>query len=100
MFTQEFATLEKLKLIDNEVDLIKAIRGCTEYDQIDNLYKENLDKFIKEMCICKNYIVDISNNGKSLGSTLGEQSLAYYRYITEFEKDKCIFLIDQPEDHM
>lgn len=100
MFTQEFATLEKLKLIDNEVDLIKAIRGCTEYDQIDNLYKENLDKFIKEMCICKNYIVDISNNGKSLGSTLGEQSLAYYRYITEFEKDKCIFLIDQPEDHI
>lgn len=35
-----------------------------------------------------------------MGSTLGEQSLAYFKYITELEKEKCIFLVDQPEDHI
>ena len=52
------------------------------------------------MCECKNYIVDVSNDERTLGSTLGEQSLAYFKYITEYETDKCIFLIDQPEDHI
>jgi predicted ATP-dependent endonuclease of OLD family len=35
-----------------------------------------------------------------LGNTLGELSLAYFKYMTEHENDKCIFLIDQPEDHI
>ena len=80
--------------------LIDAIRGCTSYDQLDDTYETNLKKFISQSCECKNFMVDISNDVKTIGSTLGEQSLAYFKYITEYETEKCIFLIDQPEDHI
>lgn len=100
MFNQNYADVEKLKTIKDMETLISAITGCTSYDQIETNYSNNLNKFLSKMCECKNYIVDISNEEKSLGSTLGEQSLAYFKYITEFEKEKCIFLVDQPEDHI
>lgn len=100
MFNQNYADIEKLKTIKDEETLISAITGCTSYDQLENNYSNNLNKFLDKMCECKNYIVDMSNEEKSLGSTLGEQSLAYFKYITEFEKEKCIFLVDQPEDHI
>lgn len=100
MFNQNYADIEKLKTIKDAENLIAAITGCTSYDQLETNYNKNLNKFLDKMCECKNYIVDISNEEKSLGSTLGEQSLAYFKYITEFEKEKCIFLVDQPEDHI
>lgn len=100
MFNQNYSDIEKLKSIKDMETLIKAITGCTSYDQIEYNYINNLNKFLDKMCECKTYIVDMSNEEKSLGSTLGEQSLAYFKYITEFEKEKCIFLIDQPEDHI
>ena len=100
MFNQNYADIEKLKTIKDAETLIEAITGCTSYDQLEINYNNNLNKFLNKMCECKNYIVDISNEEKSLGSTLGEQSLAYFKYITEFEKEKCIFLVDQPEDHI
>lgn len=100
MFNQNYANIEKLQEIDREEILVDAIRNCTEYDKVDSVYNTNLDKFIKQMCECKNYIIDISNEERQLGSTLGEQSLAYFKYITEYETDKTIFLIDQPEDHI
>ena len=49
------------------------------------------------MKIC---VVDISQGSTELGNTLGELSLAYFRYTTENETEKTIFLIDQPEDHI
>lgn len=100
MFNQNYADVEKIKTIKDMETLVSAITGCTSYDQIETNYSSNLNKFLSKMCECKNYIVDISNEEKSLGSTLGEQSLAYFKYITEFEKEKCIFLVDQPEDHI
>lgn len=100
MFNQNYADIEKLKTIKDAETLIAAITGCTSYDQIETNYNNNLNKFLGKMCECKNYIVDMANEEKSLGSTLGEQSLAYFKYITEFEKEKCIFLVDQPEDHI
>lgn len=100
MFNQDYAKIEKLKKINNLDELIKAVTGCTSYDQLEDHYSKNLKIFLKEMCNYKNYIVDISNPHETLGSTLGEQSLAYFKYITEFENEKCIFLVDQPEDHI
>ena len=52
------------------------------------------------MCNCKNYIVDTSEGEDSLGNTLGEMSLAYFKYLVEQETNRCVFLIDQPEDHI
>ena len=100
MFNQNYADIEKLKTIKNAETLVAAITSCTLYDQLETNYSNNLNKFLGKMCECKNYIVDMANEGKSLGSTLGEQSLAYFKYITENEKEKCIFLVDQPEDHI
>lgn len=100
MFNQNYADIDKLKTIKDTETLITAITGCTSFDHIETSYSNNLNKFLDKMCECKNYIVDISNEEKSLGSTLGEQSLAYFKYITEYEKEKCIFLVDQPEDHI
>lgn len=100
MFNQSYLSIEKLKSIKDWPDFVSAIRGCTSYEKIDEKYQENLDKFLNQMCECKNYIVDISNGEMQLGSTLGEQSLAYFKYLSEFETSKYIFLIDQPEDHI
>lgn len=100
MFNQSYLDIEKLKSIEDWNSLVDAIRGCTSYEKIDEIYWENLKKFLDQMCECKNYIVDISNGETQLGSTLGEQSLAYFKYISEFETNKSIFLIDQPEDHI
>lgn len=100
MFNQNYADIEKLKTIKDAETLVAAITSCTLYDQLETNYSNNLNKFLGKMCECKNYIVDMANEGKSLGSTLGEQSLAYFKYITEYEKEKCIFLVDQPEDHI
>lgn len=100
MFNQNYADIEKLKTIKSAETLVAAITSCTLYDQLETNYSNNLNKFLGKMCECKNYIVDMANEGKSLGSTLGEQSLAYFKYITENEKEKCIFLVDQPEDHI
>ena len=100
MFNQKYASIDKLQNIKKSEMLVDAIRGCTSFDQIEAVYKSNLDKFLIQMCECKNYIIDVSNGEKTLGSTLGEQSLAYFKYITEYETDKSIFLVDQPEDHI
>lgn len=100
LFNQKYSNIEELKTIKDSETLVNAIRGCTSFDDIDTIYKSNFKKFIDKMCECKNYIVDISNGEKALGSTLGEQSLAYFKYITAYETKKCIFLIDQPEDHI
>lgn len=100
MFNQKYANVNELKKINKMEMLIDAIKGCTSYDQLDDTYENNLQKFISQLCECKNFMVDISNDVKTIGSTLGEQSLAYFKYITEYETEKCIFLIDQPEDHI
>ena len=104
VFNKGYNSIEKLKVIYREEDLIKAISGCTSFEMIDSIYKKNLNDFLKEKYKCNNYIVDLSNGNKSLGSTLGEQSLAYFKYITcnndEKLSNKSIIFIDQPEDHI
>lgn len=100
MFNQRYLDIENLKSIEDWNSLEDAIRGCTSCEKINEKYQENLRKFLDQMCECKNYIVDISNGEMQLGNTLGEQSLAYFKYISEFESNKSIFLIDQPEDHI
>ena len=100
MFVKEYANLQRLKDIDTVEDLMNAIKGCTDSDGIDGKYHANLTSFLDQMCSCRNYIVDTSDGEESLGNTLGEMSLAYFKYIVEQETDRCVFLIDQPEDHI
>ena len=100
MFVRDYANLEVLKRIDTVEELVNAIKGCTDPENIDSKYQANLTAFLEQMYRCKNYIVDTSEGEDSLGNTLGEMSLAYFKYIVEQETDRCVFLIDQPEDHI
>lgn len=103
-FNKEYNSIEKLKKIDKDEYLTSAVSGCTSLEKRDSIYEKNLNDFLKEKYKCNNYIVDISNGNKSLGSTLGEQSLAYFKYMTfnndENLSNKSIIFIDQPEDHI
>lgn len=100
MFVKDYANLESLKQIDTIEKLINAIKGCTDSENIDVKYQANLAAFLDQMCNCKNYIVDTSYGEDSLGNTLGEMSLAYFKYMVKQENDRSVFLIDQPEDHI
>lgn len=100
MFTRGYANINMLRQIESMEDLVCAIKGCTDPNQIDTIFQKNLSSFLDEMCQCKNYIVDTTQGGEELGNTLGELSLAYFKYVAEHENDKSIFLIDQPEDHI
>ena len=92
MFNRKYANIDSLKNIKNNDTLIEAIRSCTKKEDIDSNYNTNLRKFISDKCKCRNYIVDESNGQTTLGNTLGEQSLAYLKYITECQVEKIYFL--------
>ena len=100
MFTSEYKSLEALQAIESYEALKNAVYRCTSIDQIDRQFEHNLNSFLEEMCKTTDYIVDTSQRNEALGNTLGELSLAYFKYMTEHETEKCIFLIDQPEDHI
>lgn len=100
MFNKEYATIDGIKKIDTLDKLVNAVKGVTETELIELKYQNNLTAFLDQMCSCKNFIVDKVEGDESLGNTLGEMSLAYFRYISEQEAGKCVFLIDQPEDHI
>lgn len=100
MFTRGYTNLDALRRIETIEDLVDAIKNCTDPNQIDTVFQKNLSSFMDEMCQCKNYIVDTSQGDEELGNTLGELSLAYFKYMTEHETERSIFLIDQPEDHI
>lgn len=100
MFVKEYASIDTLKRIRTTEELVSAVKGCTVKDSVEEKYKSNLNGFIDQMCECRNYIVDTSVGDESLGNTLGEMSLAYFKYMVEQKSDCCVFLIDQPEDHI
>lgn len=100
MFTKAYASIDALKVIETTDELVSAVKGCTDSNQVDTVFQRNLTAFLEELCECKNYIVDTTQDNEELGNTLGELSLAYFKYMTEHEVERCIFLIDQPEDHI
>ncbi len=97
MFTKDYRNTESISNISSKDEFKKAIRNCTSIDGIKENYDKNYTLFIDEMTKCRHYIVDGTKN--NLGNTLGEMSLAYFKYIV-FNDDRTIYLIDQPEDHI
>lgn len=100
MFTNPYTTIDALKKIDTYEELVKAVQRCTDLSQLNETFQRNLTKFLDEMCQETKYIIDISQGNETLGNTLGELSLAYFKYMTEHENKRCVFIIDQPEDHI
>lgn len=100
MFTKNYTSIDQLKKIDTYDELVKAVRNCSDVSLIRSQYKKNLDIFLSEMCICKRYIADTVSGNMKIGSTLGELSLVYLKYITLDTNSQSIIIIDQPEDHI
>lgn len=98
MFNKEYSSVEKLQTITSLEQFRDAVRMCTDTTNIREIYYKNLDTFISEQEKCAKYIVD--NSEGTLGSTLGELSLAYFKYIALHDNESNVLLIDQPEDHI
>lgn len=98
MMTTDYSSIDSLNNIITEQHLIKAIRNCSDKDKILKCWRENFHKFKEEACDSMCYISDMDNH--SIGNTLGEMSLSYYKYHTQDTKEWDILSIDQPEDNI
>ena len=87
-------------LVDSFSALRSAIKGCGENEQnLKSCYDARVNSFIETKKAVGRSIV-IQDNNEKVGQTLGEESLAYYKYITREKSDYSVLLIDQPEDNI
>lgn len=100
VFNKNYQTKSKLLEIDTTDKFVEAITGCSNSENIDEQLKKNVEKFLNNYT--KKSIQEIKEIGESeeIGSTLGELSLAYLKYITSERDDWNILMIDQPEDNI
>lgn len=97
LFNKDYRSREVLAKISTNNEFMNAIRQCTNIDAISEVYNKNYAAFEEDMISCKRYIVD--GNKTNLGNTLGEMSLAYFKFTMQND-NRDIYLIDQPEDHI
>lgn len=97
MFNKNYRNEKALRKISTYNEFKNAIRQCTNTEEISVDYNKNYSSFEEEMIACKRYIVDGTKT--NLGNTLGEMSLAYYKFTMQ-KDSRDIYLIDQPEDHI
>lgn len=76
-----------------------AVRGCGPTGDPYAAYERNVKSFIDKMAATTKTIM-IQGNRQKIGQTLGEESLAYYKYITRDDSPYQVLLIDQPEDNI
>ena len=99
MFTKNYRDITKLKLIQTKTELVKALNGCSDADKINSIWTDNFDKFCKWAKEEIKYIKEESSDD-SIGNTLGEMSLVYYKFQTSVENKCDVLMIDQPEDNI
>ena len=99
MFKKEYTIGTKIEKIDTLDTFVDAVRNCTEAEDLERIWKNNLESFLKDACRTKEHIIDDAEEHQ-LGNTLGEMSLAYYKYFTQNSTEWNVFIIDQPEDHI
>lgn len=76
-----------------------AVSNCGPLGNYEEKYNENVNKFINSLIEENHSIVEIGSSSET-GGTLGEQALAYYKFITNTDAKDKIILIDQPEDNI
>lgn len=97
MFTKKYQNLENICNISTKEDFKNAILGCSDINKINEIWNSNFEKFLVWAKKQKSYIKEETSND-SVGSTLGELSLAYYKFQTYDSKEWDVLMIDQPED--
>ena len=98
VFVKAYDSEEKILKIKSNEELLLALNGITAGDPYGH-YKIKVDEFYKVAVLTQKSIMDEKDNDK-VGSTLGELSLMYYKYITYNDNKIDIFVIDQPEDNI
>ena len=73
--------------------------GCNSIEDIDKKHDANYLKFIEWAKKEKTYIKEETSDD-SIGNTLGEMSLVYYKFKTSSENSFDVLMIDQPEDNI
>lgn len=99
MFTKKYQNLENICNISTKEDFKNAILGCSDINKINEIWNSNFEKFLVWAKKQKSYIKEETSND-SVGSTLGELSLAYYKFQTHDSKEWDVLMIDQPEDNI
>lgn len=99
MFTKKYQNLENICNISTKEDFKNAILGCSDINKINEIWNSNFEKFLVWAKKKKSYIKEETSND-SVGSTLGELSLAYYKFQTYDSKEWDVLMIDQPEDNI
>ena len=99
MFVKDYQNLDKIKKIKTKNEWIAAILNCTREEEADKKWDTNYSNFIELAKQSKSYIKEESTDD-SIGNTLGEMSLVYYKFQTKEENDWDVLMIDQPEDNI
>lgn len=99
MFVQNYRDINKLKKIISNNEFQEAINGCSTIEKIKDIWESNFNKFISWCKESKSYIKEETTDD-SIGNTLGELSLVYYKFQTSEQDDWDVLMIDQPEDNI
>ena len=99
MFTKNYKSLSSLYSITTKNEFQFALFGCKEVEKINEIWNINFDKFLKWAKNQKSFIKEETTDD-SIGNTLGEMSLVYYRFQTNEDNDWDVLMIDQPEDNI
>lgn len=99
VFNSNYKNENALLSIKNVDTLRMAISNCGPLGNYEDKFNENVDKFINSLIEANHSIVEIGSSSET-GGTLGEQALAYYKFITDTDAKDKIILIDQPEDNI
>ncbi len=98
MFNKSYKNYESICNIKSFEEINSAIPGKVDNDWHDE-WDSLVNKFIEQQEKTEETIRD-SNMKKGIGNTLGERSLAYYKYQTSNADSDIVFIIDQPEDNI
>jgi energy-coupling factor transporter ATP-binding protein EcfA2 len=98
LFNKDFNTLLKVKSIQTIDQFVSALRSCTTQVSIDEIWIRNFENFLNKSRETTEFITE--GTSQQIGSTLGEMSLAYYKYYTQDNADWNVLIVDQPEDNI
>lgn len=99
IFNKKYQNIDMVKKIATKEMLVEALSSCSSLENIEKKQKENVEKFINKYIEEEKTITEDAGNAP-IGNTLGEMSLAYYKYYTQDETSWTVLMIDQPEDNI
>lgn len=99
-FVKEYRSINKIYTINTKEVFGQAVNGIkNDISLIDNKWNSNLTKFIDKYTNTNEFIQEVGTT-ESIGNTLGEMSLVYYKFQTSNSSNWNILVIDQPEDNI